>query len=142
MCDYYLCKTNVCLFVCYSKNITFILPDGTKSRNRSENGSENGSIKLNICSPSGCRKTFHGRVLTSALVTRTSMRILLRTTGKQNPIHGKLFSFPGLCPDLPWRSGNEVRPSQDSQSSDTKYCTMHKFTIAYTGKNRTCIETI
>ena len=25
----------------------------------------------------------------------------------------KLFSFPGLCPDLLWRSGNEVRPSQD-----------------------------
>ena len=28
---------------------------------------------------------------------------------------------------------------EESQSSDTKYCTIHNFTIAYTGKKRTCI---
>ena len=43
-----------------------------------------------------------------------------------NPICGMLVSFPGFRPDLLWQSGNEVGPSQESQS---------------TGKNRTCIET-
>ena len=48
----------------------FIL-DRTKTRH----GSKNGSIKLEICSPSGGGKSFHGRGLLSALVTRTSMQV-------------------------------------------------------------------
>ena len=46
--------------------------DRTKTRNRLGNGSKTGSIELEICSPSGLGKSFHGRGL-SALVTRTSM---------------------------------------------------------------------
>ena len=117
--------------------------DSTKTRNGSGNGSKNGSI---ICSTSGRGKSFRGHGLTSALVTRTSMQA-------SPPVppcatYWALWvnkpdtrqSFPGLCPDLPWQSGNEVRPSQDRQSSDTKYCTVHNHMIARTGKNRTCID--
>ena len=45
-----------------------------------------------------------------------------------------LVSFLGLGPGLPWWTGNEVRPSQESHSSDTKYCTVQKYTIAFTLK--------
>ena len=40
---------------------------------------KNESINLQICSPSGCGKSFHGCGLTSALVTRTPIG-----TGHQN----------------------------------------------------------
>ena len=40
-----------------------------------------------------------------------------------------MVSFPDLCPGLPWWAGNEVRPSQESHSSDTKYCTVQNYTV-------------
>ena len=101
-----------------------LVGDRTKTRNGSGNGSKNGSIKLNICSPSGRGKLELSQPWFN--VTRTSMQAsppvplftacwVLRVN--KTPIPGKLFSFPGLYPDLPWQSGNEVRPSQDNQSS-------------------------
>ena len=77
------------------------LPSGdrTKTWNELGNRSKNGSNKLKIYSPSGHGKSFHGRGLTSALVTSTSMQVsppvppCASTTGKQNRIRGKLVSF-------------------------------------------------
>ena len=46
-----------------------------RDRTKTRNGLGNGSIKLMICSPSGCGKCFHGCGLASALVTRTSMQV-------------------------------------------------------------------
>ena len=56
-----------------SNQCKFDIPkeDMTKTRN----GLENGSIKLKICSPSGRGKSFHGRSLTSPLVTKTSVQV-------------------------------------------------------------------
>ena len=46
----------------------------TGLKHRLGNGSKNGLIKLKVCSPSGCWKSFHSCGL-SALVTRTSMQV-------------------------------------------------------------------
>ena len=53
------------------------LPVAVKSKTQDwlGNRSKNGLIKLQICSPSGCGKSFHSRGLTSALITRTSMHV-------------------------------------------------------------------
>ena len=55
--------------------MTFKKEDRTKTRNKLGNGSKNRSIKFKICSPSGRGRSFHGRGLTSALVTRMSMQV-------------------------------------------------------------------
>ena len=57
------------------EKMTVTQGDRTKTRNGLENGSKKGSIKVKICSPSGRGKNFHGRSLTSVLVTRTSMQV-------------------------------------------------------------------
>ena len=49
--------------------------DKTKTRNGFGNGSKIGSIKLKVCSPSGHGESFHGRDLTSALITSTPMQV-------------------------------------------------------------------
>ena len=61
------------------------------------------------------------------------------TADKQNPTAAS-WSRSQACPSLPWRTRNEVRPSQERHSSDTKYWTVQNYTIAFTVRKRSLVS--
>ena len=64
------CSYSFFYFCCF-----LLCRDRTKAWNGLRNGLKNRLIKLMICSPLGCGKSFHSCGLISALLTRTSMQV-------------------------------------------------------------------